>query len=79
MHQVLVTVTPRSPSHVEPVLGLNFIRQTTSSDDQTQELVKYLSDIRQNLRDAKQFQLADKIRTDLESVFGVSVKDGKVK
>jgi cysteinyl-tRNA synthetase len=66
-------------SHVEPVLGLNFIGQTTSSNDQTQELVKYLSDIRQKLRDAKQFELADKIRADLESVFGVNVKDGKIK
>jgi cysteinyl-tRNA synthetase len=65
-------------SHVEPVLGLNFIGQTSSSNDQTQELVKYLSDIRQKLRDAKQFELADKIRADLESVFNVSVKDGKI-
>jgi cysteinyl-tRNA synthetase len=65
-------------SHVEPVLGLNFDAQTASANDQTQELVKYLSDIRQKLRDAKQFDLADKIRTDLESVFGVSVKDGKI-
>jgi cysteinyl-tRNA synthetase len=65
-------------SHVEPILGLNFNEQTASSNDQTQELVKYLSDIRQRLRDAKQFDLADKIRTDLESVFNVNVKDGKI-
>jgi cysteinyl-tRNA synthetase len=66
-------------SHVEPILGFNFDGQTSSSNDQTQELFKYLSDIRQKLRDAKQFELADKIRTDLEAVFGVNVKDGKVK
>jgi cysteinyl-tRNA synthetase len=66
-------------SHVEPILGFNFDAQTSSSNDQTQELVKYLSDIRQKLRDAKQFELADKIRTDMEAVFGVSVKDGKIK
>jgi cysteinyl-tRNA synthetase len=65
-------------SHVEPILGLNFDEQTTSSNDQTQELVKYLSDIRQKLRDAKQFELADKIRADLENEFGVNVKDGKI-
>jgi cysteinyl-tRNA synthetase len=66
-------------SHVEPVLGFNFDEQTTASNDQTQELVKYLSDIRQKLRDAKQFELADKIRTDLESVFNVNVKDEKTR
>jgi cysteinyl-tRNA synthetase len=66
-------------SHVEPILGLNLIGQTTSSNDQTRELVTYLSDIRQTLRDAKQFELADKIRGDLESVFGVNVKDGKIR
>jgi len=66
-------------SHVEPVLGLNFDAQASSSNDQTQELVKYLSDIRQKLRDAKQFELADRIRGDLETVFGVNVKDGKIK
>jgi cysteinyl-tRNA synthetase len=66
-------------SHVEPILGFNFDAQTTGSNDQTQELVKYLSDIRQKLRNAKQFELADKIRTDLETVFDVNVKDGKVK
>jgi cysteinyl-tRNA synthetase len=65
-------------SHVEPILGFNFDAQTTGSNDQTQELVKYLSDIRQKLRDAKQFDLADKIRTDMETVFGVNVKDGKI-
>jgi len=66
-------------SHVEPVLGLSFDAQTTTpSNDQTQELVKYLSDIRQKLRDAKQFELADKIRADLESVFNINVKDRKV-
>jgi cysteinyl-tRNA synthetase len=65
-------------SHVEPILGFNFDEQTSSSNDQTQELVTYLSDIRQKLRDAKQFELADKIRADLETVFNVSVKDGKV-
>jgi len=68
-------------SHVEPVLGLSFDEQTTSSssNDQTQELVKYLSDIRQSLRGAKQFELADKIRSDLETVFHINVKDGKIK
>jgi cysteinyl-tRNA synthetase len=66
-------------SHVEPILGFNFDAQTSSSNDQTQELVKYLSDIRQKLRDVKQFELADKIRTDMETVFGANVKDGKVK
>jgi cysteinyl-tRNA synthetase len=65
-------------SHVEPILGFNFDSQTSSSNDQTQELVKYLSDIRRKLRDAKQFELADKIRTDLETVFDVNVKDGKI-
>jgi cysteinyl-tRNA synthetase len=65
-------------SHVGPVLGLNFDEQSTVSNDKTPELVQYLSDIRQKLRDAKQFELADKIRTDLESVFNVSVKDGKI-
>jgi cysteinyl-tRNA synthetase len=65
-------------SHVEPVLGLNFDGQTASANDQTRELVQYLSDIRQKLRDAKQFELADKIRTDLESVFNVNVKDEKI-
>jgi cysteinyl-tRNA synthetase len=65
-------------SHVEPGLGFSFDAQTTGSNDQTQELVTYLSDIRQKLRDAKQFELADKIRADMETAFGVNVKDKKV-
>jgi cysteinyl-tRNA synthetase len=65
-------------SHVEPILGLNFNEQAATTNDQTQDLVKYLSCLRQSLRDAKQFELADKIRTDLETVFNINVKDGKV-
>jgi cysteinyl-tRNA synthetase len=66
-------------SHAEPILGLKFGTQLANSDNQTQELVQYLIEVRQKLRDTKQFELADKIREDLETVFNVNIKDGKTK
>ena len=57
------------------VLGLRLHPQEEESTQSASPFVELLAEIRQELRDAKQWELADRIRDRLQAL-GVSLEDG---
>lgn len=60
------------------ILGLEFKVQSAGKEDLAADLVKLITDIRQKLREKKDFALSDEIRDRLR-VLGISVEDRKTK
>ncbi len=57
----------------ENILGLKFSVES-SKDDSTDELVNILVDIREKLRENKNYELADEIRSRLRDI-GINLED----
>ena len=60
------------------ILGLEFKAQSAGKEDLAADLVKLITDIRQKLREKRDFALSDEIRDRLK-VLGISVEDRKTK